>query len=72
MSTAEKTFGVLKSVFLYQETVKALREDMAALTTDVSSLSRAHASLAERVARIEGFIDGAAAAQGRQPRLPRK
>lgn len=71
MSSTEKTFGVLKSLLLYQETVKALREDLTALATDVTSLGRAHASLAERVSRIEGFIEGASARSG-QPRLPRK
>lgn len=59
MSTAERTFGVLKAVLAYQETMKALREDMSAMSADVTALSRAHASLSERVARLEGFIQGA-------------
>ena len=59
MSMPEKTFGVLKSVLLYQETIKAVREDMAALARDVAALSRAHASLSDRVSRLEGFIQGA-------------
>jgi len=74
MSATEKTFGVLKAVFVYQETIKAIREDMTALAMDVGALSRAHASLAERVARIEGMIEGAAMAGSLrpQPKLPRK
>lgn len=70
-STAEKTYGVLKAVFAYQETMKALREDMSALSADVTSLSRAHASLSERVARLEGFIQGATRTPFRpdEPRL---
>lgn len=59
MSTAEKTLGILKSVLVYQETMRAIREDMAAMSADVAALSRAHSSLSERVARLEGFIQGA-------------
>lgn len=59
MSTAEKTFGVLKSVLVYQETMRAIREDMAAMSADVAALSKAHASLSERVARLEGYVQGA-------------
>lgn len=59
MSVSDKTWGVLKSVIMYQETIKAVREDMAALSRDVAALSRAHASLSDRVSRLEGFIQGA-------------
>lgn len=59
MPVSEKTWGVLKSVIMYQETIKAVREDMVALSKDVASLSRAHVSLSERVSRLEGFIQGA-------------
>ena len=68
MSVSDKTWGVLKSFVLYQETIKAVREDLAALGSDVAMLSRAHASLAQRVARLEGFIEGASAAS-RQRRI---
>lgn len=59
MSVSDRTWGVLKSVLLYQETIKAVREDMAALSQDVAALSRAHVSLSERVSRLEGFVQGA-------------
>lgn len=68
MSVVEKTYGIIKAVFLYQDTMKSIREDMAALSTDVVALSRAHGALAQRVARLEGFVEGAAAMSG-APRL---
>ena len=70
MSATEKTLGVIKSVFLYQEAMKAVREDMKALSIDIAALGRAHSGLAERVARIEGMIEGVTAGRS-QRRLPR-
>ena len=69
MSVAERAFEVIKAVFVYQDTMKAIREDMAALASDVGALGRAHAGLAERIARLEGIIEGAAIANVRQPRI---
>ena len=71
MSVSEKTWGVFKSFVLYQETVKAVREDMAALARDMGSLSRAHAALSERVSRLEGFVQGATRTPFRPEELPR-
>ncbi len=71
MRVTEKTWGVFKSFVLYQETIKAIREDMAALTRDVAALSRAHASLSERVSRLEGFLQGATRTPFRPDEPPR-
>lgn len=73
MAVTDKTWGVFKSFVLYQETIKAVRDDMAALSRDVVALSRAHASLSERVSRLEGFVQGATRTPFRPdepPRLP--
>ncbi len=73
MSVSDKTWGVLKSVVLYQETITKVREDMAALAHDVVALSKAHASLSERVSRVEGYIQGATRSPfpvDERPRLP--
>ena len=59
MSVSERTWSALKSILLYQETIKAVRDDTAALSRDVVALSRAHALLSERVSRLEGFVQGA-------------
>lgn len=68
MSVSESTWGVFKSFVLYQETIKAVRDDMAALARDVGALSGAHADLRDRVSRLEGVIEGAAMA-ARQRRI---
>ena len=73
MSVSDKTWSVFKSFVLYQETIKAVREDMAALSRDMVALSRAHSSLSERVSRLEGFVQGATQTSftpDDQPRLP--
>ena len=69
MPVAERTWSAFKSFVLYQETIKAIRDDMAALSRDVASLSGAHADLRDRVSRLEGIIDGVTMAT-RQHRLP--
>lgn len=71
MSVSDKTWSVFKSFVLYQETIKDVRDDMAALSRDVVALSRAHASLSERVSRIEGFIEGATRTPFTPDELPR-
>lgn len=68
MPAAEGAWNVLKSLVLYQETIRAVRDDMAALAHDVAALSRAHADLRDRVSRLEGVIEGAAMA-ARQRRI---
>lgn len=68
MSVSERTWGAFKSFVLYQETIKAIRDDMAALARDVAALGRAHADLRDRVSRLEGVIDGVAMV-GRQRRI---
>ena len=68
MPAAESAWNVLKSLVLYQETMKAVRDDVAALSRDVAALSVAHADLRDRVSRLEGVIEGAAMAT-RQRRI---
>lgn len=68
MPVAERTWGAFKSFVLYQETIRAIREDMAALSRDIAALSNAHVDLRDRVSRLEGVIDGVAMA-ARQRRI---
>jgi hypothetical protein len=68
MSATDSAWNVLKSLVLYQETIKAMRDDMAALSRDVAALSAAHVDLRDRVSRLEGIIEGAAMAS-RQRRI---
>ena len=67
MSSTEKIFGVVKSVMLMHERFDGLDRRINRLDGDLTDLSRSHAELAQRVARIEGVMEGfgRASAQGR-------
>ena len=68
MSNTEKIFGIVKSVMLMHERFDGLDQRINRLDGDLTDLSRSHAELAERVAKIEGYIRGRsdqAAVQGR-------
>lgn len=71
MSSVEKALGVIKAAMLMNERFDGIEEDMKNLAEDVTALGRSHSELAQRVARLEGLIEGAAMASGLQPRLPR-
>lgn len=73
MSTTERMFGIVKSVMLMQERFDGLDQRISRLDGDLTELSRDHADLCQRVARIEGVMDGfargsAQAGQGRRNR----
>ncbi|MBX7480959.1 hypothetical protein [Qipengyuania qiaonensis] len=70
MSAFDRAYNAVKTVMLSNEKFDRLEEELRALGQDVSSLAYSHAELAQRVARIEGFVEGAAAAgAARQPRI---
>jgi hypothetical protein len=73
MSSAEKAYGLIKSVMLMNERFDGLDDRIKTVSSDLAALARNHADLSERVSRIEGFIDGATAASGARTRkLPKK
>ena len=59
MTATEKAFGFAKRIMLYDETMAAVRKDLADLATDVTKLADSHARLSERVADIEGYLRAA-------------
>ncbi len=65
MSFAGDLSRAIRDVMLYRERIDQLRGALAGITGDLTALSRDHATLDSRVSRIEGFIDGAAAAASR-------
>lgn len=71
MSSLGEAFAALKNVALLHERVANLRGDVEKLNTNVSGLRDYAASIDARVARLEGFIEGAAAASGGQAKLPK-
>jgi hypothetical protein len=69
MSAGEKVFGALKTVMTLKEQLDGLGKDLGDLNIRVSQLAEAHGALRDRVSRLEGVIEGAAMASGRQPRI---
>lgn len=73
MSATDKGFGLLRAIFSYEERLKGIDKEIALLAASVSQLARSHADLSDRVARMEGFLEGAAvASRGSKARLPRE
>ena len=60
----------MRDVLLFREQFGELRKDLAGLTGDVAGLVDDMRALEQRMARLEGFIEGATFATGRQQRLP--
>ena len=74
MSSTEKILGIVKSVMLMHERFDGLDDRIKRLDGDLTNLSRSHSDLAQRVARIEGVMEGyaRAAPASRRPRLPKQ
>ena len=71
MSGLGEAFAALKNIALLHERVANLRGDVEKLNANVAGLREYAVAIDKRVARLEGFIEGAAAASGRRPRLPK-
>lgn len=73
MSAIADAFQALRSVMLLQANVERLERNVEGMASDLKGVKDYAASIDTRVARLEGFIDGAAAASAApRPRLPRK
>jgi hypothetical protein len=73
VSSTEKVFGVIKSVMLMHERFDGLDERIKRLDGDLSDLARSHATLAQRVAEMEGYLRAATGTPfGGRPRIERK
>lgn len=67
MSGADKALTAIKAILNYQERMDGLDAKLAGLSDAVTRLAESHASLRDRVSRIEGMIEGAAMARGAHP-----
>ena len=72
MSGLGDAFAALKNIALLHERVGILRTDVEALNGNVAGLRDYAVSIDNRLARLEGFIQGAAAAGSKQFRLPKE
>jgi hypothetical protein len=71
VSACASAYNALKTVMLVNERFDRIDDQLKSLNGELRLLATSHAELAERVARIEGLIEGMARAAVRQPRLPR-
>ncbi|MBY0520803.1 MAG: hypothetical protein K2P79_10295 [Sphingomonas sp.] len=70
MSNLGDAFAALKNIALLHERVANLRTDVEGMNRNVAGLRDYVVSVDTRLSRLEGFLDGAAAASGKQRRLP--
>lgn len=71
MSGLGEAFLALKNVMLLHERVEALQKELEGLATGQKDLNRSVTDIDRRLARLEGFIEGAAAASRRVGDAPR-
>lgn len=70
MSGVGDALSAVQSVLLLREEVRLLNEASQAQSSRLTQLAEAHAALRDRVSRLEGFLEGAAAgARAQQPRI---
>lgn len=70
MSGLGDALKAVQTVLLLREEVRLPKEASQAQSARLTQLAEAHASLRDRVSRLEGFIEGAAAAaRAQQPRI---
>ena len=70
MSAFGDALNAVRQVVLLHSRVETMDQRITRLAGDVDGLTDALAGLRDRVARIEGFLEGVAAAS--KPRVPRK
>lgn len=68
MSVFGDAVGAIRQVILMQSRMDQLDMRITAIGGDVEGLTDALANVRDRVSRLEGMIEGAAMAAGRQPR----
>ncbi len=69
MSAFDRVYGGIKAVMLMEERFDRIDTQLRGLGDDVGLLANSHAELAQRVARIEGYVRGRADQAASQSRL---
>ena len=72
MTGLGEAFAALKNIALLHERVANLRNDVDQLNGNVSGLRDYAVAIDTRLARLEGYLEGAAAASRKQFRLPKE
>ena len=71
MSVLERAISAIKDVLLLRDQFKQMREEVNRMGGNMNAMLDDIRDLEQRMARLEGFVQGAAAAGGRQPQLPK-
>jgi hypothetical protein len=71
MSGLGEAFLALKNVMLLHERVETLQKELEGLAEGQKEVNRSVNNIDKRLARLEGFVEGAATASGRASKLPR-
>lgn len=72
MSAFGDALNAVRQVVLLHSRVETMDQRIVTLAGDVDGLADIVSALRDRVARLEGFIEGATAAAKPRPRLPRR
>jgi hypothetical protein len=70
VSAFSDAVGAVRNVILMQSKLERLEAEISALSGDLRGLKDYTVTLDRRIARVEGFVEGAAAAS--KSRLPRE
>ena len=71
MSVLDRAISAIKDVLLLRDQFKQMREEVNRMGGNMNAMLDDIRDLEQRTARLEGFIQGAAAAGQRKPRLPK-
>ena len=71
MSVLERAITAIKDVLLLRDQFKQMREEVNRMGGNMNAMLDDIRDLEQRMARLEGFVQGAAAVGGRQPKLPK-
>jgi TPP-dependent indolepyruvate ferredoxin oxidoreductase alpha subunit len=72
MSALGDVLSGIKKVLLIEESVARIEKDIEKVATDLRRTRDYAEAIDGRVRRLEGFIEGVAAASGQQTRLPKE
>ena len=72
MSILERAVSAIKDVLLLRDQFKQQREEQQRMQTNMTMMLGNIRDIEQRMARLEGFIQGAAAAGAQQPKLPKE
>jgi TolA-binding protein len=71
VSVLERAITAIKDVLLLRDQFRQMREEVNRMGGNMNAMLDDIRDLEQRMARLEGFVQGAAAAGTRRPKLPK-